>query len=315
MADGPTSDNSTSPPTGGPPAASPPEASPPEASPPDASQAEASRTGPSLARRLVISLGAGATHAVDYLGGVTWMLVDVIAWFVRSLVLRRVRFGRHALYTQIVRVGVRSIAVILLVSGCIGLILALQMAPPLSDFGQTSRVATIIAIAVVRELGPLISGIVLTGFAGAAIAAELGTMVVGEEIEALQAHALNPIRFLVLPRVLATTLGMIVLTLFADFTAIGSGWLMSVTLLDIPSSIYIDLTLDALDAGDLFTGLFKGAVFGLIIGLIACYNGLSVRGGAAGVGYATTLTVVYSIVSLIVSDLIFTALFYRLGIT
>jgi len=269
----------------------------------------------SLLLRAIAQCGAAVVDAICYLGGVVNMLLDTCRWVWRSAVMRRVRFGRFALYSQIVRLGVRAIGVIVLVSGCIGLILAMQMAAPLAEFGQVERVATIIAIGVVRELGPLISAIVLTGFAGAAVAAELGTMVVGEEIEALQAHALNPIRFLVMPRILATTLSLGVLAVIGEIVAVAAGWGAGVLILDIPSPVYIDLTIEALDVGDYFTGLFKAWVFGTLIGAIACYNGLSVGGGAAGVGRATTNTVVHSILAIIVSDMIFTVIFYKLGWT
>ena len=268
-----------------------------------------------LVRGTVALIGASFLEMVIYVGGLLNLSVDTFSWFWRSAVLRRVRFGRFALYSQMVRLGVRAIGVIILVSACIGLILAMQMAAPLDEFGQAERVSTIIAIAVVRELGPLISAIVLTGFAGAAVAAELGTMVVGEELEALQAHALNPVRFLVLPRTLATTICLVVLAIIGVTVALASGWLMGVTMLGIPSGIYIDLTIEALDLGDYFTGLFKAGVFGGLIGTIACFNGLAVTGGAAGVGRATTNTVVHSIVAIIFTDLIFTAVFYMIGWT
>lgn len=260
-------------------------------------------------------LGTPPVNLLGYIGGITRLLIETLGWMWRSIVLRRMRFGRFAFYTQIVRVGVRSVGVIALVSACIGLILALQMAPPLENFGQTDQVATIIAIAVVRELGPLISAIVLTGFAGASIAAELGTMEVGEEIEALRAHALNPVRFLVMPRVMATTLCMVIICIFAELVSIGAGYVIGVTLLDIPPGVYRHNTIDALDLADFWTGIAKAAVFGNIIGAIACYNGLTVRGGAAGVGAATTRTVVHCIVWIICTDLIFTTVFYVLGWT
>ena len=126
---------------------------------------------PSAMRDRISRIGAPAAEWVDYLGAVAHLLRDTTHWLNQSLVLRRVRFGRPALYAQIVRVGVKSIGVICLVSGCIGLILALQMAPPLNEFGQTDKVANIVAIAIFRELGPLISSVVLVGFAGAAVAA------------------------------------------------------------------------------------------------------------------------------------------------
>ncbi len=260
-------------------------------------------------------LGSHPVRLLDYIGGVARLLWQTGAWLFRSLILRQVRFGRFALYSQMVRVGVRSISVIGLVSFCIGLILALQMAPPLEEFGQIDQVATIIAIAVVRELGPLISAIVLTGFAGASIAAELGTMVVGEEIEALEAHALNPVRFLVVPRVLATTISLVFLCVMAEIIAIGGGWWLGVNLLDIPHGVYKSNTLDILEPVDFFTGLFKAGVFGAIIGAIACYNGLHVTGGASGVGRATTNTVVHCIEAIIYTDLLFTGVFYVIGWT
>ncbi|MAE63077.1 MAG: hypothetical protein CMJ18_02290 [Phycisphaeraceae bacterium] len=266
-------------------------------------------------RRLVEALGAKVVNGTAYVGGVFLLQVEIIRWIWRSLVLRRVRFGRRGFYAQVIRVGVRSVGVITLISGAIGLILALQMAPPLAQFGQTETVANIIAIAVVRELGPLVSAIVLTGFAGASIAAELGTMVVGEEIEALEAHALNPVRFLIVPRVLATALSMVVLATFANLVAIFAGWMIGVTLLAIPSGVYIHSTIEQLDVADFLTGLVKALAFGGIIGTIASYNGISVRGGAAGVGLATTRTVVLSILLIILTDLVFTSVFYALGWT
>ncbi len=266
-------------------------------------------------RHALTALGSPVVRSLEYTGAATLLLANTVHWVWRSLVKREVRFGRPALYSQMIRLGVRAIGVITLVSGCIGLILALQMAPPLEDFGQVQTVANIIAVAVFRELGPLISAIVLTGIGGAAIAAELGTMVVGEEIEALEVHALNPIRFLVVPRLLAAVICLIVLCVIGDLTAIASGWWMGVTVLDIPSRIYIDNTIEQLKIADFLTGVCKAGVFGLLIGMISCYNGLSVTGGAAGVGRATTNTVVHSIVSIIFADLIFTAVFFRLGWT
>ncbi len=266
-------------------------------------------------QQALASLGEPLVRLLEYVGSATHMTGRMSLWVWRSMVLRRVRFGRFALYSQLVRVGVRSVGVIVLVSACIGLILALQMAPPLQDFGQTDKVANIIAIAVVRELGPLITAIVLTGFAGASIAAEIGTMVVGEEVEALEAHALNPVRFLVMPRVLATVLCTVLLCVVGVFVSIAAGWAAGVTLLDLRSKVYIDDTIAQLDLADFFTGLWKAGVFGGLIGVIACHNGLSVTGGAAGVGKATTNTVVHSIVAIIFTDLLFTAVFYRLGWT
>ena len=242
------------------------------------------------------------------------MLFDVLVWIVRSLIQRRARFGAQALAVQVVRVGTRSIGIVLLVSGCIGIILALQTAPSLREFGQVDKVANLVGVAVFRELGPLIAAIVLTGFAGASIAAELGTMKVGEEIEALEAMALNPIRFLVMPRVIATAGSLIVLSVFADICSVVFGGVVGVFVLDIPYEVYKLNTISQLRPVDFNTGLIKAAVFGILLGLIACTNGLKVTGGAAGVGKATTNTVVQTTVAIVICDLLFSALFFSLGL-
>ncbi|HMN96662.1 MAG TPA: ABC transporter permease [Phycisphaerales bacterium] len=267
---------------------------------------------PGFLLRGLAAWGAIWIAAFELVGGLAWLLRDVAGWVGASLV-GRARIGRAAMVTQMVRVGVRSIAIVMLVSACIGVILALQMAPPLREFGQVDKTANIIGVAVFRELGPLIAAIVLTGFAGAAIAAEIGTMVVGEEIEALEAQALDPIRFLVVPRVIATIASLVVLTVIGDLTSVIAGGAMGVWFLDVPYSVYRDNTLQQLAASDFLTGLIKAAAFGGILGSIACYNGLRVTGGAEGVGRATTSTVVQTIVTVVLADLLFTALFYALG--
>lgn len=251
----------------------------------------------------------------ELIGGVSYLIGDVLIWLWRALTRRNVRFGRTALVTQIVRIGVRSTGIVMLVCACIGFILALQMDPSLRAWGQQDKIANIVSVAVFRELGPLVAAIVLTGFAGASIAAELGTMVVGEEIEALEAHALNPIRFLVVPRVLATVISLTLLTAVGDVTAVVFGGVMAVGVLDIPYEVYKTNTLNQLVLADFYTGLIKASVFGLILSAIACHNGLKVTGGAAGVGKATTNTVVQTIVAVIVADLMFTAIFFKLQLT
>jgi phospholipid/cholesterol/gamma-HCH transport system permease protein len=258
-------------------------------------------------------LGSRALTMLETTGAAWYLLVEAVRWLWRGLTEKKVRVGRPAIVSQVVRVGVRSVFIISLVSSCVGLILALQMAPPLDKFGSKELVANITGVAIFRELGPLIAAIVLTGFAGAAIAAEIGTMVVGEEIEALEAHALNPVRFLVVPRVLASVLSMTCLAVLSDVVAVVAGWAVGVTALGIPSERYIQGMRDQVKLVDFLTGIGKGTVFGLLIGLIACNNGLRVTGGAAGVGAATTNTVVQSIVSIVIADLAFTAIFYAVG--
>ncbi len=269
------------------------------------------KPAPILLRPLEVT-GARAFELLDHMGSMWFLFVQTVRWIVRACTDRKVRFGRPAVVSQIVRVGVGSIFIVSLVSGAVGFILGLQMAPPLDNLGQVSLVPNIIAVAVLRELGPLIAAIVMTGFAGAAIAAEIGTMVVGEEIEALEAHALNPVRFLVVPRLIATTASLACLAVIADSVAVFAGLVMGVTVLDLPVRVYVENTLNQVGPRDFLTGVFKAGIFGLLIGLIACGNGLRVTGGAAGVGKATTNTVVQSVVAVIFADLIFTGIFYAL---
>jgi phospholipid/cholesterol/gamma-HCH transport system permease protein len=267
----------------------------------------------SLVFRALDRWGAIWVNTFSLVGGISYLIRDVAVWIYRAIVQPNVRFGRTALVTQLVRVGARATGIVMLVCGCVGLILALQMEPVLGEYGQTDLIAYIVGVSITRELGPLIAAIVVTGFAGAAIAAELGTMVVGEEIEALEAHALNPIRFLVVPRVCATTIGLILLTVIGDITAIVAGGVMGVAFLGVPYQLYKSNTFSAVDLQDFMTGLLKATVFGLILSSLACYHGLRVTGGAAGVGRATTSTVVQSVVAVIIADLLFTAIFYSVG--
>lgn len=259
-------------------------------------------------------LGGRVLGVLDHVGSAVLLFLEAMKWIGHAILHHRARVGFPAIVTQIVRIGVRSIFIVALVSGCVGLILAFQLAPPLDQFGQRDKVANIIGVAVLRELGPLIGAIVLTGFAGASIAAEIGTMVVSEEVEALEAHALNPVRFLVIPRVVAAVLSMTALAVISSVVAILASLFISVTVLGIPYAAYVDNTLSQAKPVDFVTGVIKASVFGLLIGVIACTNGLKVSGGAAGVGNATTGTVVQSVVSIVIADLLFTAIFFALGL-
>jgi phospholipid/cholesterol/gamma-HCH transport system permease protein len=277
------------------------------------------RNRKSAVRAAIESVGHATGNVIDaqaqtvtFLGGLAYLLRDTLSWCGRALFGRRIRLGRASLAEQMVRVGVKSIGIVVLVQVFIGIILALQMAPTLASYGQLERVADVVAIAIVRELGPLITAIVLSGFAGASIAAEIGAMVEAEEIKALRAHALNPIHFLVVPRFLATVLMLVGLAVIADVVGVAGGFATSAWVLDVPPRVYLDLTRNALTLKDYFTGLTKAAVFGVLIVMIACYEGLNVSGGAVGVGRATTATVVKSIVALIGVDALFTAVFYVL---
>ena len=264
--------------------------------------------------RPIAYVGSATTSLLEFVGGVGYLLLDA-AVASRSLLHKRAwRFSWKNLWSQMDRVGVRSIPIVALVMFCIGAILALQMAPILRGFGQEFVVANIVSVAVFRELGPLISAVVLTGFAGASIAAEIGTMVVGEEIEALTAEAIDPIRFLVVPRVLATAVMMVCLAVVGDLAGNLGGLATGQIFLGINFRLYYVRTFEQAKLQDFITGLIKAGVFGTLISGLACYLGLNVTGGAEGVGSATTRTVVLTIVALILVDLMFTASFFYLGI-
>lgn len=253
---------------------------------------------------------------LEFLGGWGYLLLDMLLAVRRALFSKRGRrMGWQNLWHQMERVGVQSIPIVSLVLFCIGAILALQMSPTLKDLGFMSLTADIIAVAIFRELGPLVAAVVLTGFAGASIAAEIGTMVVSEEIEALEAQAIPPIRFLVVPRVIATTIMMVCLAVVADLMGTLGGLCVGQFILGIGYRQYLVRTFEMLTLQDFLTGLVKAGVFGVIISSLACYLGLRVTGGAMGVGIATTRTVVLTIVALITVDLLFTAAFYFLGLT
>ena len=249
------------------------------------------------------------------LGAMYSLLSEATCITAKGMLVPGQRIGRDTLIEQMVRVGVRAIPIVILVEMAIGMILPLQMFPKLDEFGQAEQIATINAISGFRELGPLMTAVVLCGFAGASIAAELGTMVTAEEIEALQASALNPVRFLVVPRLFATVIMTVMLTVIADVVVVASGMLTSY-MLGIDPDTYFQLTFEAIDVLGFATGLVKAGVFGLLIGLIACFLGLSVKPwqGSEGVGRATTNTVVYCIVAIIAADAVFTIIFYSYGL-
>ena len=266
-------------------------------------------------RNLVELVGARALRSVRYAGGISLLLASAARVAFLGLFTTKMKFGRTALEGQMVRVGVKSLGIVMLVQGFIGVILALQMTPPLADYGQEAQISSIIGVAGFRMLGPIITAVVLSGFAGASIAAELGTMVVAEEIEAMTAMAISPVRFLVVPRILATMIAAVLLSVVADLMiAVGGYATAKLVLGPEVYAQYWTLMRDMLEFKDFYTGLIMAGVFGVLVGSIACYEGLKVTGGAEGVGRATTMTVGYSIVAIVIAACVFTVIFYVYGI-
>ena len=257
-------------------------------------------------------LGSQAREAVETLGGMALLAGEAFRWLGRAVRgrARLTRFRWRSIMGQMVRVGVDAVPIICLTVFFVGIIIALQTAHVLEKFGVIRYVGSVVGVSMVRELGPLLAAVVMSGFAGAAMAAEIGTMTVGEEITALRTSALEPVPFLVVPRLLACMAMVPVLTVIADFVGILGGVLIGVGLLEIPVQEYLTLTRDYLVNKDMVTGLIKAEAFGILICLVACYQGFKVTGGARGVGQATTRSVVLAIVFIIVADCFFTTIFY-----
>jgi phospholipid/cholesterol/gamma-HCH transport system permease protein len=206
--------------------------------------------------------------------------------------------------------GVGALPILSLITFFIGLILALQSAYELRKFGAMTFVASAVAISMTRELGPLITAIVVIGRSGSAFAAEIGTMKVTEEIDALETMAIDPIQFLVTPKFIAMIVMLPCLTIWANSMGILGGALFGVTQADFTLVNYIDSSLDALFLRDVVSGLIKSVMFGITITAVGCHEGLSTGAGAEQVGRSTTRAVVASIFLVILVDLVFTTLFF-----
>jgi len=192
-----------------------------------------------------------------------------------------------------------------LINFLIGLILAFVGATELANFGASIYTADLVAVATVREMGCIMTGIIICGRTGAAFAAQLGTMKVNQEIEAFQTFGISPIEFLVLPRMLALIFMMPLLCLFADLISITGGFLVSTLMLDITPGLYLDRTVAAISLTGFLLGVFKGAFFGVVVALTGCLRGIQCGTNAAAVGQATTSAVVTGITCIIASDGLF----------
>jgi phospholipid/cholesterol/gamma-HCH transport system permease protein len=242
---------------------------------------------------------------LQHLSSVVWLLVHTIEEMGDQIFRGRFPFRVSILFEQTDRTGVGSIPLVALVSFFIGLTMALLTGYQLRTFGQERLVPALVAIAFTRELGPLMTGIMVAARIGAAYTAELGTMTVAEEVEAIEAMGLGPLRFLVSPRLLAVFLLMPPLVVVSDLMANFGAALISQWAFGIPLQRFAETALENLLIRDIIAGVMKSFLFGLIIGLVSCYKGLTVRGGAAGVGDATTSSVVTAITTVIGFDTLF----------
>ncbi|MBW2109765.1 MAG: ABC transporter permease [Deltaproteobacteria bacterium] len=251
--------------------------------------------------RFIETIGRALIRFVEEFGLVMFLFLATLVWMLRPPL--RIR----AVFQQMEFVGVNSLLVVVLTGMFTGGVLAFQAYHGFRLFSAESLVGSTVALAMTRELGPVLTSLMVTGRAGSAMAAELGTMRVTEQIDALYAMATNPIKYLVVPRIVAGVLMLPLLTVISDFVGIIGGYLVGVGLLKINSGIYVAKMIQIVELDDIFNGLIKAACFGLVLSLVGCYKGFYTRGGAQGVGRATTQAVVISSVSILISDYFLTA--------
>ncbi len=225
---------------------------------------------------------------------------------------RRKAFNFSHVFQQMMRIGVEALPMASLTSFSIGLTLAMQASHELGKLGANIYVPNLVAVSLLRELGPLLIGVIVIGRSGSAVTAELGTMRVSEEVEALEVMAINPVQFLVIPRVLAMMIMLPVLTVFGTYVGMLGGWAICHFALDMTTASYVLRAIEAAQLGDLYSGLCKSVVFAWLIVTIASHAGLKVEGGAEGVGTATTLSVVHSLLAILLANAIMTAFFFFL---
>lgn len=215
------------------------------------------------------------------------------------------------IFEQMVKIGIDSLPIALTSAFFVGMVFAVQVGTEFVKFGASKYIGGVMGIAVARELAPALTGIVIASRVAAAISAELGTMSVTEQIDALKAMGSNPIRYLVGPRLIACTLMMPLLTVLADILCFFGGYLVAVYLVKVNAVDYMTSAQQFLKTGDIYGGIAKSFVFGLIISVIACYRGINTRGGAKGVGEATTSSVVTSLIALFVVNYFLSVLFFK----
>ena len=258
--------------------------------------------------RWVEEAGVATERSIAYVGG----LAEISARALRLLILsplKRSRMLQRAIH-EATAAGVGAIPIISLITFFVGVIIALQGAFELQRLGAMQLVSSLVAIAITRELGPLITAIVVIGRSGSAFAAEIGTMRVTEELDALETMALDPVAFLVVPKFVAMAVMLPCLAILADLMGILGGSLFGVIGGDYTFGGYMLATRDALLVRDISSGVIKSVVFGMVITAVGCREGFATGAGAEEVGRSTTSAVVISILLVIVIDLIFTGLFY-----
>ncbi len=249
-------------------------------------------------------LGLQMTALLKEMGQILLLLVEAARWAIVP------PFRLRELFRQMEFVGVKSAFVVILTGAFTGMVLAFQSYHGFRKFNAEGLVGMVVGLSMTRELGPVLTGFMVTARAGSAMAAELGTMRVTEQIDALHSLATDPVKYLIVPRVIAGIIMLPLLTIVADVFGIAGGYFVGVNLLGINSYVYTRRMWDFMEASDIFNGLIKACFFGLIASHIGCYKGFYTKGGAEGVGRATTSAVVLAAVLILIADYFLTALMF-----
>jgi len=260
-------------------------------------------------RKYLENIGRSIREGFEKLAGQITLFSQALYWIFIGPFIKK-PFSWSAVSHQMVFAGVRSLIIVFFVAFFTGVVLAMQSAYQLVQFGVKELVASLVSVSMARELGPVFTALVVAGRVGSAITAEISSMKVNEQIEALETMALNPVRFLVVPRLLALIMMLPCLTILADVMGMLGGAAIGILNLKINPARYVDMTVRFMQLKDIYTGLFKSFVFGIIIAIVGCYEGLKATGGAEGVGRSTTVSVVSSFIGIILADCVLTGIFY-----
>jgi phospholipid/cholesterol/gamma-HCH transport system permease protein len=264
-----------------------------------------SATGsPGYINNILEAVGHRASRFLTEVGSVLIFFGQTLRWtFSRP-------FYARSVLKQMEQIGFNSIPVVLTTALSTGMVLALQSYTGFKRFGAETLIGTVVTLSMTRELGPVLTGLMVAGRAGAAMAAELGTMKVTEQIDALDTLATNPMKYLVVPRFIASTLMMFFLTILGMMVGITGGYFVGVKVLGTNPVTYINNSINNTEVTDIWYGLIKALVFGAVVGLIGCYKGFHTEGGAEGVGKSTTGAVVVSCMLILILDYFLSALLW-----
>lgn len=259
-----------------------------------------------MGESLITAFGKKIIYNLESVGKFSQLLGEAVYLFLRRGIL-----DHKILLQQMVQVGINSLPIVLLIGLFTGMVLGIQISLQFVRFGALSLLGGIEAIAFARELAPVLTGVVVAGRVGSSFAAEIGSMKVTEQIDALKAMAINPISYLVVPRFLACLLMLPILVLFSNIIGVLGGFLMAHVYTEIDLATFVDSIAMLVTLTDVFGGLLKAAFFGVIIAITGCYKGLNVTGGASGVGRATTESVVVATILIFIANYLFSILLFK----